>query len=117
MAVTGGRSYQQGSVLSGQVQKPYVVHHFGNNTDEGLCEEDDAVLPNRQFLTIYLHTAQGDYGPLDDMMPLVKGALFSLADRPSSLIQLRYLETSQDMQDDLLQTYFRYMRFQLACSR
>lgn len=108
--------WQQGAVLSAQVPRPYLVHHFGNNTDEGMYDED-SFKPNRQFLQVFLHCDQGDYGPLDDLLPQVKTALMSLAGRPSDLIHVQYLETSQDLQDDLLQTYFRYMRFQLILAR
>lgn len=115
-AVVGGRVQQQGAVLTAQTVKPYLVHHFGNNTDEGMYDED-SFQPNRQFLQVFIHVPQGDYGPIDDICPLVKVALSSLASRPASLIHVQYLETSQDLQDDLLQTYFRYMRFQLIQSR
>jgi hypothetical protein len=107
---------QQGAVLSAQTIKPYLVHHFGNNTDEGMYDEDDR-RPNRQFLQVYVHSAQGDFGPVDDLIPLVKDALTSLEGRPDNLIHVQYLETSQDLQDDLLQTYFRYIRFQLILAR
>lgn len=115
-AVIGGRVSQQGAVLSAQTVKPYLVHHFGNNTDEGMYDEDNRK-PNRQFLQVFVHTDQGDYGPLDDIIPLVKAALTNLADKPEELIHVQYLETSQDLQDDLLQTYFRYIRFQLILAR
>jgi hypothetical protein len=115
LPVIGGRVIQQGSILSAQAIKPYLVHHFGNNTDEGFYDED-SFKPNRQFLQIFIHCEQGDYGPIDDIIPLVKVALKSREGRPSSLIDISYLETSQDLQDDPLQTYFRYMRFQLINS-
>lgn len=115
-AVIGGRVWQQGGVLTAQTQKPYLVHHFGNNTDEGMYDEDDRK-PNRQFLQIFVHGEQGDYGPVDDIIPLVKAALMDLAGKPADLNQVVYLETSQDLQDDLLQTYFRYIRFQLILAR
>lgn len=114
-AVISGRVLQQGSILTAQSVKPYLVHHFGNNTDEGMSDEDN-FKPNRQFLQIFIHCNQGDYGPVDDLIPLIKGALASLAGRPASLIHVQYLETSQDLQDPLLQSYFRYMRFQLINS-
>lgn len=114
-AVVGGRVIQQGAVLSAQAVKPYLVHHFGNNTDEGMYDED-SFKPNRQFLQVFIHCLQGDYGPIDDIMPLVKAALTGRDNRPASLIHVQYLETSQDLQDDQLQTYFRYMRFQLINS-
>lgn len=110
--VVGNRVIQQGAVLSAQAVKPYLVHHFGNNTDEGMSDEDN-FQPNRQFLQIFIHCDQGDYGPIDEIMPLVKRALMDRAGRPPSLVGVQYLETSQDLQDDQLQTYFRYMRFQL----
>lgn len=108
--------WQQGAVLSAQTPKPYLVHHFGNNTDEGMYDEDDRK-PNRQFLQIFIHCDQGDYGPVDDLIPLVKAALTNRAGRPADLIHVQYLETSQDLQDDLLQSYFRYVRFQLILAR
>lgn len=111
-----GRVAQQGAILTAQQVKPYIVYHFGNNTDEGMYDEDN-YQPNRQFIQIFIHVAQGDYGPIDELVPLVKAALLSTTDKPDDLIEVRYLETSQDLQDDLLQTYFRYMRFQLIQAR
>lgn len=108
--------WQQGAILSAQTPKPYLVHHFGNNTDEGMYDEDNCK-PNRQFLQIFIHASQGDYGPIDDVIPLVKAALGDPEGRPKDLIHVQYLETSQDLQDDLLQSYFRYLRFQLILAR
>lgn len=114
-ALVSTRVYQQGAVLTAQAVKPYLVHHFGNNTDEGMYDEDN-FKPNRQFMQVFVHTSQGDYGPVDDLVALVKVALQTTVGRPPGIIQIRYLETSQDLQDDLLQTYFRYMRFQIILS-
>lgn len=114
------RVFQQGSLLTAQQLKPYLVHHFGNQTDEGMSDEildEGSYQPNRQFLQIFIHVDQGDYGPIDDLIPLVKKALSRIDNKPSELIAVRYLETSQDLQDDLLQTHFRYMRFQLILAR
>jgi len=111
-----GRVWQQGAVLTAQSGKPYLVHHFGNNTDEGMYDED-SFQPNRQFLQIFIHCDQGDYGPIDVLMPLIKQAMLSQINRPDDVIGVQYLETSQDLQDDLLQTFFRYMRFQLILAR
>lgn len=113
---TGGRVFQQGSILTAQTVKPYLVHHFGNNTSEGMDDEDN-FRPNRQFIQIFIHVAQGDYGSIDDIMVEVRTALLSLTGRPGDISGIQYLETSQDLQDSLLQTYFRYMRFQLAAAR
>jgi hypothetical protein len=115
VAIVAGRVTQQGAILSAQGIKPYLVHHFGNNTDEGMYDEDN-LKPSRQFLQIFIHCIQGDYGPIDEIVPLIKVALASHENRPDNLISIQYLETSQDLQDDQLQSFFRYMRFQLITS-
>jgi hypothetical protein len=116
VAAVGGRVLQQGSALTAQTVKPYLVYHMGNDTDEGMSDEDN-FKPNRQFMQVFIHVAQGDYGPIDDIMPQVKAALASGVGKPNDLIHVQYLETSQDLQDDLLQSFFRYMRFQLIQAR
>lgn len=113
--VINHRVYQQGSIITAQTPRPYLVHHFGNQTDEGMSEEGQK--PLRQFFQVYIHVDQGDYGPIDDIMNLVAAELADKTGAPANLIQVVYLETSQDLQDDILQTYFRYMRFQLIQSR
>lgn len=114
--LTADRVFQQGSILTSQRVKPYLVHHFGNQTDEGMSDEDN-FQPSRQFLQIYMHVDQGDYGPIDEIQPQVKLAMSTLSGRPVQLAGVHYLETSQDLQDEVLQTYFRYMRYQLILSR
>jgi hypothetical protein len=111
--LVSGRVFLQGSVLSAQQAKPYLVYHFGNQTDEGMYDEDN-FQPSRQFLQVFMHVDQGDYGPVDDIADAVKAALLSVAGRPPMLVGMQYLETSQDLQDNLLQTFFRYARFQIA---
>lgn len=116
--IVGGRVFQQGSLISAQQGKPYLVYHFGHMTDEGMSDPD-SWQPSRQYLEIYIHVDIGDYGPIDDLMPTIRAAMDSLSvtGRPPELIHAQYLETSQDLQDNLLQTFFRYMRFQLILSR
>jgi hypothetical protein len=117
LAETAGRVYQQGSIITAQTAKPYLVHHFGNNTDENMYDQVvGGFRANRQFIAVYIHVDQGDYGPIDELMPKVKDALIN-GPKPRDLIDVVYLETSQDLQDQLLQTNFRYMRFQLIMAR
>lgn len=116
LPVVAGRVMQQGAIISAQATKPYLVHHFGNATDERMADEDN-FRPNRQFVQIYIHVPQGDYGAVDDLAVLVKTALLSKAGAPPELVAVQYLESSQDLQDDILQTYFRYLRYQLILSR
>lgn len=115
-AIIGGRVLQQGSIITAQTVKPYLVHHLGNATDEGMADEDN-FQPKRQFLQVFIHVAQGDYGPIDDLEPLVRAAMMQRTGRPAELVAVQYLETSQDLQDNTLQSYFRYLRFQLMQTR
>lgn len=115
--VIGGRVMQQGSLLSAQQVKPYIVYHFAHQVDEGMADEIENTAPSRQYVEIYIHVAQGDYGPIDDIADAIFTAMKSKAGAPPNLIRAQYLETSQDLQDPLLQTYFRYMRYQLIQSR
>lgn len=114
-ALIGDRVFSQGALLTAQITKPYVVHTMGNNTDEGMYDRD-SFRPNRQFFQVYVHGDKGDYLMIDDVVPLVKEALI---DTPvsGSVIEVRYLETSQDLEDNILQTYMKYVRFQAALSR
>lgn len=115
VAPVGDRVFQQGSIITAQAVKPYLVYHFGNAPDEGMSDEDN-FMPSRQFMQVYIHVDQGDYAPVDDIMSLVRAALAG-GTKPANLIHIQYLETSQDLQDNLLQTFFRYMRFQLILAR
>lgn len=116
-AVIGGRVLQQGSILSAQQIKPYLVYHFAHKVDEGMVDDVSGAAPSRQYVEIYIHVAQGDYGPIDDIADLIFTAMKSKAGAPANLIRAQYLETSQDLPDPLLQTFFRYMRYQLIQSR
>jgi hypothetical protein len=104
-------------LITAQQAKPYLVFHFGHHTDEGIASEDSRYAPSRQNLEIYIHVAQGDFGPVDDLTSLVSAAMQSRVGAPSNFIHAQYLETSQDLQDSLLQTYSRYMRYQLIQAR
>lgn len=115
VTATNSRVFQQGSIITAQAIKPYLVYHFGNAPDEGMYDED-SFQPMRQYIQVYIHVDQGDYAPVDDIAAAVKAALLS-GSKPANLIHVQYLETSQDLQDDLLQTFFRYIRFQLILAR
>jgi hypothetical protein len=80
-----------------------------------LAEQD--VAPHLQFFQVYVHDEPADYVQIDMMVSLViaafKYAEYSVANR---IITTRYLETSRDLDDAVLATIFRYVRFQFVMS-
>jgi len=109
------RVFAKKSMTSSREQHPYIVYKLGNNTTEGLSETDD---PSRQFIQVYIHDFQdehvGDYTLIDQIIVEVK-AVFKLASSaPDGVIAVRYLETSQDLNDETLNTVMKYIRFQLV---
>ena len=114
-ALVGTRVMQQGSLLSAQTVKPYLVYRMGNNTDEGMADPDSK-RPGRQFFQVYIHDEVGDYTRIDDIVKHLKDAF--LAAQPSGdVCGIQYLETSGDLDDPTLESIMRYARFQLATAR
>lgn len=113
--IIGDRVFAQGSLLTGQTVKPYIVYTVGNNTDEGYSDPD-SFRPNRQFFQVYIHDEVGDYSQIDSLVRAVKDAFLN-APLSGDVAGVSYLETSRDLDDPTLQTIMRYVRFQLAQAR
>lgn len=110
-----GRVYQAQSMRTADLPKPYIVHRFGNDTDENIAESD--IQPHRQFFQVYVYDEIGDYVQIDQAIYALKQALSSaLHSPPDNVITVIYLETSQDFIDETLCAIFRYARFQLIMS-
>jgi hypothetical protein len=109
-----GRIIQASAMKEATVTKPYIVYHLGNNTNELLADDHPA---SRQFFQVYIHDEPGDYQQIDAIVLAVKASLVGLGSKPDGLITTRYLETSQDFNDETLRTIFRYIRFQFILSR
>lgn len=109
------RVFPQGSLLTAQTLKPFLVYSMGNNTDEEMSDPDN-FRPNRQFFTVWVHGEEGSYDLIDDIVDEVKKT-FVEAKPSGSVCGIQYLETSADHDDPTLQSLMRYVRFQLAQSR
>ena len=102
------------SLLTADIPKPYLVHRFGNETDENLAEVD--VYPRKMYFQVYVHDIPGDYIRIDSLVELVKAAFRSQTIASAAVAgvhHIRYLETSRDLSDPELGTIFRYIRFQM----
>jgi len=88
---------------------------MGNDTDMRLAEYD--VAPHTQFFQVYVHDEPADYDRIDDMVKLVIAAFkYVESSAVNRIITTRYLETSRDLDDAILNTIFRYIRFQFVMS-
>lgn len=108
------RVFAKKSMTSSKEAHPFIVYKLGYNASEELAEDADV---NRQFIQIFVHDysdgENGDYVLIDEVIRDVKAA-FSLANSPGDgVIAVRYLETSQDMNDETLNTVMKYVRFQI----
>lgn len=107
------RVFAKKSMTSSVEDHPYIVYKMGNSTAEGLSERDD---PERQYFQVWVHDYSdgqtADYARIDSVIRAVKHAL-AVDPAAPGLWMINFLETSQDLNDDTLNTVFRYLRFQI----
>lgn len=110
------RIFAKKSMTSSVEDHPYIVYKLGYNASEQLSEDPDVPDPERQFVQIFIHDFHdretGDYGKIDEVITALKHAL-AKKDGPG-IYFVRYLETSQDLNDDTLNTLMKYVRFQIV---
>lgn len=106
------RTYQGGSMNSTvppQGKAPFLVYTIGNTSDEDLSEDPG---PYRQFFIIYVHDKGEDYDQIDQIILALKRSLVNQKNLEYGVMTIRYLETSQDLDDQTMGTIMRYVRFQ-----
>ena len=114
VALTADRVFAKKSVTSSIEAHPYIVYKLGNNTDANLSETEQL---STQFLQIFIHDYSdgdlADYTQIDLVIKQVKAALRYGQSAEDGVIATQYLETSQDLNDETLNTVMKYVRFQL----
>lgn len=107
------------SAMTAQIQRPFLVLKFGTDSDEQQFDDPDiAFRPHRQFLEVWCHDARPSYVQVDQVLSLVKDALRT--DQTSTdahIMAVKFLETSDDMDDHTMDTVVRYSRYQLIQSQ
>jgi len=105
--------YAKKAMTSSVEVHPYLVYKMGNDTSEEFSEEREV---SRQFFQVWVHDYfdgnTADYDKIDTIITTLKN-VFKNAGGVPGVWTTRYLETSQDLDDDTLNTVFRYLRFQL----
>lgn len=108
------RVFAKKSMASAIADHPYLVYKLGNSTNVDLAEDQDI---NNQFIQIFVHDytdgKTADYMQIDAVLDLVRKALKFGASKTDGVIAIEYLETSQDLNDETLNTVMKYIRFQM----
>lgn len=111
----GERVFAKKTMTSAIEEHPYIVYKLGNTSDAQISENLDA---GRQYIQIFVHDFSdgetGDYMRIDDVLQAIKDKLRRASSAEDGVINCLYLETSQDLNDDTLNTVFRYARFVAA---
>lgn len=109
------RVFAKKSMNSAVEDYPFIVYKFGNNTSEDLSEDTEV---SRQFVQIFIYdysdTEAADYENIDGIIFRIKLALKNFVSPDDGIIRARYLETSQDLNDETLNAVMKYVRFQLV---
>lgn len=113
-AVINGRFFQGASMRSAPTTYPFGVYSYGNSSpDNGYRSAE------RQYLTVFWHDIghPGVYDTIDELVKLSRGLLENIGPVPAeNILEVRYLETSSDLNDPEMGTILRYVRFQIIYS-
>jgi len=98
---------------------PYIVYKLGFSANEDIAEVmPDGSIVSRQFLQVWVHDYSdndtGDYMRIDAVIKQVIAALHLGSSVADGIIACKFLEISQDLNDETLNTVVKYVRFQLT---
>lgn len=93
---------------------PYIVYKMANSSDVELAEDTPI---DRIYFQVWVHdfadAETADYMRIDEVVKQVRAAFRLLGSAEENIWTIRWLETSQDLNDDTLNTVFRYVRFEM----
>lgn len=111
------RIFAKKTMTSSVEEHPYIVYKLGNETSEEFSDAEDAPDISRQYLQIWVHDYTdgdtADYDRIDTITSAIRAEFRNLGSAIDDVWTTRYLETSQDLNDETLNTVFRYLRFQM----
>ena len=104
------RIFQRGSTLDGippTKVTPYIVY----NLAQGFPKGPSSLRARMQNLQVWVHDEPGDYYKIDQILARVKLVLEGVnAGEQVGFLEIRHIETSQDLWDNLLKHLIRYSR-------
>lgn len=107
--------YGSRTMVTPEVPKPYAVMHMGNDTEDNIAPTD--FFPHTAYVTFYVHDVR-DPPSYTNVDIAIRALRDSIRANPSSaadrVMEATPLETSQDLEDQVLRTVLRYLRIQLV---
>jgi len=111
---TSPRVFAKKSMTSAIEAHPFIVYKLGNRTNNNLAEDTDS---HTQFIEVWCHDYSdgetADYMQIDAVLEQVRLAFRLQSSPEDGIIAVQYIETSQDLNDETLNTVMKYSRFQL----
>lgn len=109
------RIFAKKTMTSSVENTPFLVYKLGTESTEDFSDDRDI---SRQFLQIWVHDYTdgevADYDRIDRIIAIIRRVMRKLTSKDDATVwQVRYLETSADLDDDTLNSVFRYLRFQV----
>lgn len=100
--------------------RPFLVFGLGNDTNEQLNDstaDDEDVVAHRQFFQIWVHDEGESFVKIDELVDKVKKSLTGEQSFSHQVVTIRWLETSQEFNNETYNTNFRYIRFQAIIAK
>jgi hypothetical protein len=110
------RVVPRNSQLTINLKKPFIIFGLGHFSEEDLSEDPDFE-QGRQFIQIWVHDEGPTYALVDQIIPVIKKLFRGKGDKATGIIQIRFLEVSQEFKNETYNTVFRYIRFQAIISK
>ena len=111
---TSPRIFAKKTMTSSVEEHPYIVYKLGNETTMGFAETEDI---SNQFVQVWVHDYSdgktADYDQIDTIISAIRKVFRNATHKDHGVWIVEYLETSQDLNDETLNTVFRYLRFQM----
>jgi len=116
--VENPRVFAKKSMTSSIEEHPFIVYKLGNNTDDAFSEDVEV---ETQYIQIWVHDftdeKSGDYMQIDRILGIIKSQFDKAVSPDDGVIRCIYLETSQDLDDNTLNTIFKYLRLAVKVKR
>jgi len=108
------RIFAKKTMTSSIEDHPYIVYKLGNETPEMLNEELEVT---RQFFQVWVHDYHdsdiADYERIDEVIEAIRKAFWIKGSKEEAVWITIWEETSQDFNDETLNTIFKYVRFRM----
>ena len=104
VAMVGDR-IAQGSSVNDPPTRPFLIHRLLNSAAEG------GKLGESRYLQFWAHDEPGDYQKIDDILARVKLVMIGTTSF-QELLEITWIEDSQDFRDNDFGTICRYSRYQ-----